>query len=386
MVKQKVIETEQVEQSKLTSGVIKNSKHSYCSLPPVPDRVFKPEVNVNRASLIRRNDKKWVNGTILHYFFFDKASDGSLVYLSDGTTKFEKWTTNEAEKNVVRSAFNIWKKIGIGLEFKEVESRDEAEIRIGFMRGDGAWSFIGRDLLDIGRDERTMNFGWDLTQPSSETDTAIHEIGHTLGFPHEHQNPNAGIIWDEEAVYTSLAQPPNRWSRAKTYYNIIRKIDPDLVQGSNWDPNSIMHYPFEPGLIKLPEQFSNNGLYPNPGLSPRDKSWVKALYPPLKNEDYQKLKLFECALLSIEPGEQKNFIIEPNLTRYYNIQTFGESDTVMVLFEDAEDELQYRTADDDSGEDYNAKIRLKLLKKHRYILRVRLYYRDRSGETGLLMW
>ena len=31
-----------------------------------------------------------------------------------------------------------------------------------------------------------MNFGWDLTQPG-EIDTALHEIGHTIGFPHEHQ-------------------------------------------------------------------------------------------------------------------------------------------------------------------------------------------------------
>ena len=29
-------------------------------------------------------------------------------------------------------------------------------------------------------------------------DTALHGIGHTLGLPHEHQNPNAGIVWDVE--------------------------------------------------------------------------------------------------------------------------------------------------------------------------------------------
>ncbi|WP_374089487.1 hypothetical protein [Methylomicrobium lacus] len=62
-----------------------------------------------------------------------------------------------------------------------------------------------------------MNFGWNLTEAASEIDTAIHEIGHTLGFPHEHQNPNSGIAWDEEAVYHSLAQPPNSWSREVTF-------------------------------------------------------------------------------------------------------------------------------------------------------------------------
>ncbi|WP_265939207.1 M12 family metallopeptidase [Bacillus thuringiensis] len=45
-----------------------------------------------------------------------------------------------------------------------------------------------------------MNFGWYITRNPSEIDTAIHEIGHTLGFPHEHQNTKSGIEWDEEAV------------------------------------------------------------------------------------------------------------------------------------------------------------------------------------------
>ena len=71
----------------------------------------------------------------------------------------------------------------------------EAEIRIGFQPG-SSWSYVGRDAIDLVSDfnERTMNFGWDLTT-SYGCDTALHEIGHALGFPHEHQNPNAGIIW-----------------------------------------------------------------------------------------------------------------------------------------------------------------------------------------------
>ena len=49
-----------------------------------------------------------------------------------------------------------------------------------------------------------MNFGWDLT-PLGRSTTALHEIGHTLGMPHEHQNPFAGIAWDEETVYATSA-------------------------------------------------------------------------------------------------------------------------------------------------------------------------------------
>jgi hypothetical protein len=231
-----------------------------------------------------------------------------------------------------------------------------------------------------------MNFGWDLTRSPGEIDTAVHEVGHTLGFPHEHQNPYAGIVWDEEAVYAALAKPPNEWSREKTYHNIIRKISPDTVQGSNWDPNSIMHYPFEPRLIKKPDQYFTSGLFPQPGLSERDETWVKSFYPSLEPDKYPLLEPFQSVALEIGEGEQLDLVIEPNATRYYNIRTFGVSDTVMVLFEDDNGDLRYLTADDDSGEDYNSQIRIRLFKGRHYVLRIRLYYSFRAGETVLMMW
>src|SRR5205814_194392 len=79
--------------------------------------------------------------------------------------------------------------------------------------------------------------------------TALHELGHVLGMEHEHQNPFAGIKWHDDAVYQSLGGPPNNWSRQTTFHNILEKLDPQQVQGSSWDPDSIMEYEFEPGLV-----------------------------------------------------------------------------------------------------------------------------------------
>ena len=91
-----------------------------------------------------------------------------------------------------------------------------------------------------------MNFGWDLTEDprGGGVDTPVHEIGHTLGFPHEHQNPFSGIVWDEEAVYQRFAGSPNFWSRQQTFHNVLRKLSSAEVEGSDWDPNSVMHYGF----------------------------------------------------------------------------------------------------------------------------------------------
>lgn len=357
--------------------------HFYCALIERPSRVFAPGVSTERERLINLLGNKWVSGTVLRYYFFDRDTDGQNVLLSDGTSQWRTWVGAEAQRAMVRRGFEAWKNVGIGIDFQEVNDREEAEIRIGFMRGDGAWSWLGRQILEHGPNERTMNFGWDLTR-SGELDTAIHEIGHTLGFPHEHQNPKAGIEWHEEAVYDALAQPPNNWNRQTTYWNIIRQLSANEVEGTTWDPDSVMHYPFARGLIKKPVQYST-GLQPAGGLSAKDNAWVKSLYPPVQ-EQYEQLKPSQSVILNIAAGEQRHFNITPEESRYYQFQTFGFSDTVMVLFEEDNGQLRYRIGADDSGQDINACFRIKLIKDRHYVLRVRLYYSDRPGQTAVMMW
>jgi Astacin (Peptidase family M12A) len=359
---------------------------SYCSLPPVPPRQLAPGTDPARFEAIVVNESKWVNHTVLHYYFFDRDTDGEQVFLADGTSQWRPWTTDKAHQDVVRDAFDRWEALGIGLEFVEVSSRDEAEIRIGFMQGDGSWSYLGRQILDRGVNERTMNFGWDLLRSPREADTALHEIGHTLGLPHEHQNPNAGIVWDEEKVFAELGGPPNNWSRDKTRWNILRKIEPDTVQGSNWDLDSIMHYPFPAGLILQPERFRTEPLSPAGGLSARDLAWVRAFYPDGDDSDLPELLPFQSRELAIPPGQQRDLAIRPTATRQYTLQTFGESDAVMVLFERADGQLRFQAGDDDSGEDRNATLQLKLFQGREYVLRTRLAFSQGPGETAVMMW
>ena len=192
---------------------------TYCSLRAGPEPDFGSGFDPVRTESIIVLRSKWVNGTNLHYYFFDRDTDGRNVLMVDGTRRFIKWTTDEAEKDVVRAAFRKWKDLGVGLKFEEVDDRNQAEFRISFERGDGYWSFLGRGVLDHGPNERTMNFGRNLAQRSSGMDTALHEIGHSLGLPHEHQSPFAGITWNDEAVYAALALPPNQWSRTTSLYN-----------------------------------------------------------------------------------------------------------------------------------------------------------------------
>ncbi|RBQ17568.1 hypothetical protein DP939_24725 [Spongiactinospora rosea] len=354
-----------------------------CGLPPVPPRVLPEGLSRNRLEAIIQLGDKWVNGTTLRYYFFDAETDGSRVVLPDGSVEFVTWVGDQDQQDAVRRSFAEWKALGIGLVFTEVHDRNEAEVRIGFMQGDGSWSYVGRDVLGIGTNERTMNFGWDLTAPRARS-TAVHEIGHTLGMMHEHQNPFAGIVWDEEAVYAELAAPPNSWDRETTFHNIIRKLE--RVTGSVWDAKSVMHYPFRPGLIVSPAEFATSGINPPGTISELDTAYVREWYPPLDPGDAPALKPFESRPLSLRPGEQADFLIEPDANREYTLRTFGPADVVTVLFEDVDGELRYLAGDDDAGQARNAELKVRLFKGRSYVARIRLYTSWESNQTAVMYW
>ena len=79
-------------------------------------------------------------------------------------------------------------------------------------------------------------------------------------------------------------------------------------------------------------------------------------------------------------------MILPSETRDYKIQTFGQSDTVMVLFEDQEGDLKFVDGDDDSGTDLNSSISTRLYQGRKYILRIRLYSNFGSGDAAVMLW
>jgi hypothetical protein len=346
-------------------------RFQYCALPPRPAPVLPPEVAADpeRSRAIIAGRTKWANHTVLHYWFFDGGP----------------WAVPDNQAEVVRAAFTEWKDLGIGLEFTEVSDAAQSEFRIGYLPGDGSWSYIARAALDRPLTERTMSFGWRLDADPYGRTTALHEIGHALGLPHEHQNPFAGIVWDEEAVYAELGGPPNNWDPETVFHNVLRKLERTEVEGSEWDPDSIMEYDFPPGLVLKPEQYRREGIHPPGTVSPIDKEWARKWYPG-DAPAARVLEPFQSIPVDLAAGEQADFTIHPPSDREYTIATFGGSDTVLVVFEDVAGQWRYLAGDDDSGTDRNASVTVRLRAGRTYAARLRLYYPGESGRAAVMCW
>ena len=121
-----------------------------------------------------------------------------------------------------------------------------ADIRIDFDPEGGAWSLLGTDSLSEKKDVETMNFGW------FDVPTTLHEFCHALGMVHEHSNPNGKPINWAVCHVTKYMNSSQGWDAETIKENVIEKYKVDQINGSEFDPQSIMLY-FFPGSIVCKE-------------------------------------------------------------------------------------------------------------------------------------
>jgi hypothetical protein len=155
-------------------------------------------------------------------------------------------------------------------------------IRIGYAYS-GYWSLVGQDsYLLASQGEQSLNIQhFDVAPPPDPefTRVVLHEIGHSLGFEHEHQHPR-GTCEQEfnwPVIYKELAGPPNYWDKATVDFNLRVLLEDGLTLGP-FDRHSIMLYTFPPRYYKDGTQ-SSCYAEANDALSASDLVLLAQVYP-----------------------------------------------------------------------------------------------------------
>lgn len=177
-----------------------------------------------------------------------------------------------ALRNRIMGHFNAWGEFS-NVVLSWVQSG--GDIRVARNEG-GYYSYLGSDIRMIPRNQHTMMLGGfsDRTTESEMRRVAAHELGHSLGFPHEHLRRSLIERLDVNKVLAYFRQTQG-WSDATTRSNVLTPLEERSIMGSDLtDDTSLMCY-------GLPASITRDGK-PIPGggdFSKTDREFANRLYP-----------------------------------------------------------------------------------------------------------
>lgn len=157
----------------------------------------------------------------------------------------------ESVSNEFKSMFlahaNAWAK-SANIEFK---NSSQGEVRVTLTPGKGYWSYLGTDILSI-RSGPTMNLErFTVNTPVAEWKRVVrHEVGHTLGFPHEHMKKEIIDKIDVQKAY-SYFQKNVGWNKSMVDSQVLTPLNPStLITTKGARENSIMCYQLPASIMK----------------------------------------------------------------------------------------------------------------------------------------
>jgi hypothetical protein len=167
--------------------------------------------------------------------------------------------------------FNAWT---VSVTF--AQTNGVGDVRIS--RGPGGYySYLGTDIRHIPKNHQTMNLeSFSMSTLESEFRRVIrHEVGHTLGFPHEHMRKELVALIDPAKAYRYFLATQG-WDRRTVDQQVLTPLDEASLLDTPPDQDSIMCY-------QLPGQITTNGQPIRGGtdINSSDAAFARSIYPPV---------------------------------------------------------------------------------------------------------
>jgi hypothetical protein len=177
----------------------------------------------------------------------------------------------------ILSHMNAWSQ-RCGISFRWTAGSGDVRISRG---PGGYWSYLGTDVLHIPRGQPTMNLErFTMSTPESEYRRVVrHEVGHTLGFPHEHMRREIVERLDPQKTIAYFRRWQG-WNAQEVQQQVLTPLDERSIMGTPADVQSIMAY-------QLPAEITRDGRAIPGGLDidESDYAFSAKIYPKPGGDD-----------------------------------------------------------------------------------------------------
>jgi hypothetical protein len=151
----------------------------------------------------------------------------------------------------------------------------------------GYWSYVGTQILGIEADQPTLNLdSFTLRTPDAEFFRVVrHEVGHALGFEHEHMRRDLVEKIDRKKAISYYRRECD-WTREETIEQVLTPLDGRSIMGTREsDPTSIMCY-------EIPAEITKNGraIVGGTDITEKDSAFAAKIYPKPDAESAQTLQ------------------------------------------------------------------------------------------------
>ena len=197
-------------------------------------------------------------------------------------------------------AGNIRFDFGKAPGYRDCDSAKPSDMRVGFRMSLASHSRTGTLALDAAPTQPNLfiGIGGVSSRPLSEIrETALHEIGHFLGLPHEHQHPASPCpdefkiqaVCERQDVFATYTDRERTEMLDMMEAQVRLRRDPDKSLIAAYDVASIMHYRFPASLLHGGTASACH-TFAARTLSDGDRAKMRRLYPDEVRAQHEVLR------------------------------------------------------------------------------------------------